>query len=123
MAESPLESLVASMTLSELSARSGKTVGQIVDWALGGRAGRRAAVGAMSGAIKRVDTRTPAGRDAYDNEVLAAVLAAKSPIGAGELREQVGGTALQARTALNRLIEAGKINYEGRARATRYTST
>ena len=122
MAESPLESLVATMTLSELSARSGKTVSQIVDWALGGRAGRRAAAGALSGAIKRVDTRTPAGRDAYDDQVLSAVQAAKSPIGAGELREQVGGTALQARTALNRLIEAGKINYEGRARATRYTA-
>jgi hypothetical protein len=45
----------------------------------------------------------------------------RSPIGAGALRRKVGGTALQVRTALNRLIEAGRINYEGRARATRYT--
>jgi hypothetical protein len=121
MPESPLESLVASMTLSELSTRSGKTVSQIVEWALGGRGVRRGNSAPAAGGLKRVDTRTPVGRDAYDEQVLAAVEGAKGPIGAGEVREQVGGTALQARTALNRLIEAGKINYEGRARATRYT--
>lgn len=140
MAESPLEALVGSMSIAELSQRSGKSVGQIVDWALGkGGPGRRPASNSTSassgagrgrasaggggggGGGKAVNTRTPAGREAYDQAVLAAVQAARGPIGAGPLRKKVGGTALQVRTALNRLIEAGRINYEGRARATRYT--
>ena len=136
MAESPLEALVGSMSIAELSQRSGKSVGQIVDWALGrsgpgrragsnGTAGRgrasAAAAGGGGGGGKSVNTRTPAGRDAYDQAVLAAVAASRGPVGAGPLRKKVGGTALQVRTALNRLIEQGRINYEGRARATRYT--
>jgi hypothetical protein len=43
-------------------------------------------------------------------------------VSAGDVRRQVGGTPLQARAALNRLIEAGKLNYTGRARGTRYTA-
>lgn len=139
MAESSLEALVGSMSLSELSQRSGKSVGQIVDWALGNRSfGKRPAAAAAApsagggakaknssgggGGGKGVNTRTPNGRDAYDQAVLGAVQGSKGPIGAGLLRKRVGGTALQVRTALNRLIEAGKINYQGRARATAYTA-
>jgi hypothetical protein len=143
MAQSPLEALVGSMSIAELSQRSGKSVGQIVDWALGkGGPGRRPAApaaapsgGAARGRTaatsssgggggsgpKSVNTRTPTGRAAYDEAVLGAVQSSRGPIGAGALRRKVGGTALQVRTALNRLIEAGQINYEGRARATRYT--
>jgi hypothetical protein len=39
---------------------------------------------------------------------------------AGELRKRYGGTSLQARTALTRLIHAGKVTFEGKATATRY---
>jgi hypothetical protein len=145
MAQSPLEALVGSMSLAELSQRSGKSVGQIVDWALGSRGGpgRRPVAttaapsgggrgrpasgnatggGGGGGSTRAVNTRTPVGRAAYDEAVLGAVQSSRSPIGAGALRRKVGGTALQVRTALNRLIEGGQINYEGRARATRYTA-
>ena len=143
MAESPLEALVGSMSIAELSQRSGKSVGQIVDWALGTRAtvGRprgstntpapAAAAPATtkrargsnnaSGGGKSVNVRTPAGRESYTQEVLDAVQASKSPIGAGALRRKVGGTALQVRTALNKLKETRQIKAEGRARARRYT--
>ena len=50
---------------------------------------------------------------------------AASPSGevsAVEIRGAVGGTPMQARAALNRLIEDGKIKYSGRARSTKYFS-
>src|SRR5687768_7393765 len=111
MAESPLEALVGSMSIAELSQRSGKSVGQIVDWALGtrGTVGRprgssnapapaasapattKRARGSnnASGGGKSVNVRTPAGRESYTQAVLDAVQGSKSPIGAGALRRKV----------------------------------
>ena len=125
---SALESLVGNMTLRELSERSGRPVGAIVEWALGSGAGRAAAPAKDKGSstprpaarAKGVDVRTPTGRAAYDNAVLDVVGGAKSPVSAQAVRAKVGGTPPQARSALNRLIEAGKVGYAGRARATRY---
>lgn len=67
-----------------------------------------------------VDTRTPVARKRYDQTVLDAVANAAAPISAQQVRAQVGGTPLQARKALNRLIEAGRLSFQGKARATRY---
>lgn len=129
-----LEALVSSMTIADLSERSGKSVEEIVDWAMKGQGGTRksprtngvaAAPAAESGGRRRrggsVNTRTPAGREAYDSSVLSSVQDASSPIGAAAIRKQVGGTPLQVRAALNRLIEKGQVTYQGRARATRYS--
>lgn len=126
------------MTLSELSDRSGKSVSQIIAWALPGKSGgakasapraasKKPAAKASSGSSKSsgggkaVNTRTPEGRAAYDAAVLDAVTSAGKPIGSSKLRKAAGGTPLQMRTALNRLIEEGKVTYEGKARATRYS--
>ena len=130
------------MTLSELADRSGKSVTQIIAWALPGKSGGgkapapRAAAktnGAPSSKAaakpsaaggkgsKAVNTRTPEGRAKYDAAVYDAVAAAGQPVGSSKLRKSVGGTPLQLRTALNRLIEEGKVTYEGKARATRYS--
>ena len=125
---SALESLVENMTLRELSERSGRPVGAIVEWALGSGAGRAAAPAKSKGSngtprpakAKGVDVRTPKGRAAYDDAVLDIVGGAKSPVSAQAVRAKVGGTPPQARAALNRLIESGKVGYTGRARATRY---
>jgi hypothetical protein len=70
---------------------------------------------------KPVNTRTPEGRKAYDAAVLAAVEEAERPIKAPEITAIVGGTALQVRKALARLIEEGKITWEGKARGMRYS--
>ena len=70
---------------------------------------------------KAVNTRTPEGRRAYDSAVYAAVEAAERPIKAPEITAQVGGTALQVRKSLARLIETGKVTWEGKARGMRYS--
>jgi len=157
-----LEALVASMPLSDLAQRSGRSVDEIVSWALSGvsapavksapaaapaRASAKAAEPAPKaaspvirrrGAVKaapapvveeeedeeagEVDTRTPAGRDRYDKAVLNMVLNASQPIAAATIRSDLGGTPLQVRASLNRLIEDGKVEYQGQARAMRYTA-
>lgn len=97
-----------------------------------GRKGRGAAAPAKEApapAAKRgggskavVDTRTPAGRDAYDQGMLNALKNAPGPQAAPDLSAVVGGTPLQVRTALARLIERGLVSWTGQARGTRYTA-
>ena len=81
---------------------------------------KRAAKPAKTAAAA-VETRTPEGRAAYDAAVLAALRAASSPQAASDLTRVAGGSALQIRTALARLIEAGSVHWSGRARGTRYS--
>lgn len=72
-------------------------------------------------AVPDVETRTAAGREQYDREMLAALKDGDAALSAEELRAKVGGTPLQARASLARLIEAGHVQWEGRARGTRYS--
>lgn len=89
--------------------------------AKGGRKRKAAKKEAEAGSPATVETRTAAGRERYDKAVLAAIKGAESPISAEELRAQVGGTPLQARASLARLINAGNVTWEGKARGTRYS--
>lgn len=73
------------------------------------------------GKAKAVNTRTPEGRTAYDEALFKALEAAGAPTGAGALIGKVGGTSLQARAGLARLIEAGRITWSGKARGTKYS--
>ena len=68
-----------------------------------------------------VETRTATGRERYDQSVLAAIKGFGKPMSAEELRSEVGGTPLQARASLARLINAGTVTWEGKARGTRYS--
>lgn len=68
-----------------------------------------------------VDTRTAEGRAAYDAAVLAALKGLAKPASASNLTSVAGGSPLQIRTALARLIETGAVRWSGRARGTRYT--
>ncbi|HEY8375461.1 MAG TPA: hypothetical protein VIK91_03185 [Nannocystis sp.] len=96
----------------------------------GGRQAAPAAKEAAPSAAKRggaaarpaVDTRTPAGREAYDQAMLNALKAAGGPQAAPQLSAVVGGTPLQVRTSLARLIERGLVTWTGQARGTRYTA-
>ncbi|MFO7567797.1 MAG: hypothetical protein R6X02_34475 [Enhygromyxa sp.] len=72
---------------------------------------------------KAVNTRTPEGRKAYDAAVLAVVEESDRPIKAPEITARVGGTALQVRKSLARLIDLGKVTWEGKARGMRYSAT
>ncbi len=73
------------------------------------------------GRARAVNTRTPEGRKAYDNAVYDVVKHAETPIKAPEITASVGGTALQVRKSLARLIESGAVTWEGKARGMRYT--
>ncbi len=68
-----------------------------------------------------VNTRTPAGRAAYDRAILAALTDLGAPVGVAKLMARAGGSNLQARAALNRLINAGRVAWSGKARGTRYS--
>ena len=88
----------------------------------GGRKAAQAEGGRKARAAQvEVDTRTAEGRAAYDEAVLTALRAATGPQSASELTAVAGGSPLQIRTALARLIEAGSVSWSGRARGTRYT--
>jgi len=76
--------------------------------------------GGAATTTKAVDTKTPAGRAAYDAAVLKALKAKRGEMSAPEIRAQCGGTPLQARASLDRLIADGKVSYMGKARAMRY---
>lgn len=67
-----------------------------------------------------VNTRTPAGRQAFDEAVFTAVQSIGSPAGAGDIQKLTGGANMQIRAACNRLIEAGRLSWSGKARGTRY---
>lgn len=132
MAQAALEALVENMTLRQLSDQTGRSVSSIVEWAMARKgvakapaktaaaptpAKRKAGATAKAGAV---NVRTPAGRIAYDDAVLATVAEAGRDISAQQVRSKVGGTPAQARAALNRLIDLNKIGYKGKARATKY---
>ena len=143
MSTSPLEQLVRTMSLEELSQRSGRDVEDIVAYALAGKVQTSSGKSKTTNGInkvetkaespkskgarrpstssKNVDTRTAAGREAYDQAVLESIQSAKKPIGATDIRRKVGGTPLQVRTAAKRLEEGGYITSKGQARATRYS--
>jgi hypothetical protein len=73
-----------------------------------------------AGGPQEVNTRTPAGREAFDKAVFDALKSIGGYAGAGEIQKRVGGTNMQVRSAVNRLIEAGQVNWTGQARGTRY---
>ncbi|MCA9637779.1 MAG: hypothetical protein KC420_17250 [Myxococcales bacterium] len=77
---------------------------------------------AKSSARPEVETRTPAGRTAYDEAIFAALgQLGGGPLGVAALMKVAGGSNLQARAALNRLIAAGRVTWTGKARGTRYS--
>jgi hypothetical protein len=68
-----------------------------------------------------VNTRTAAGRREYDNRVLDFVRNSDEPVSATEIRNHVGGTSLQVRKSVARLIETEQVTWQGKARGTRYS--
>ena len=78
---------------------------------------KRARAGATTSGV---DTRTPDGRAEYDKAVLKAVRKSREPLGAAEICAVAGGSPLQVRVALARLIAAGQVAWTGKARGTKY---
>ncbi len=70
-----------------------------------------------------VDVRSAAARKSYDEAVLEFLKTGDGEfLSAVDVRSKIGGTPLQVRKALNRLIGNGKVTYKGKARATRYAA-
>lgn len=86
-------------------------------------AAAKAGKAAPSGKKAKVDTRAPSGRAQYDDTVLAAIRGTKGRVKAADLRKKLGGSPLQIRAALHRLIESGKIKAAGQARGTTYAAS
>ena len=103
------------------------TLGQLANAAGGkpnkrGKAKGQTAQRPVQGKPGKVNTRTQAGREAYDNAILEALKElGGGPVSGAKIKAWIGGTPLQARTALNRLIEAGTVTFEGKARGTKYS--
>ena len=134
MSNASLEALVGGMSVRDLASHAGISVEEVISRVMGSGSAKPARtkpkpVSAKStsgskppkSSTPSVNTRTPGGRATYQAAILKVLEAAKGDkLGAAQIRAQVGGTGLQARTALNVLIEAKKVKYEGKARATRY---
>jgi len=73
--------------------------------------------------LRVVNTRTPEQRQAYDRKVFDTLRQLGANQGAPEIAKVAGGTPLQVRTALARLIELGKVTWSGKARGTMYSLT
>jgi hypothetical protein len=133
------------MTLAELSKLSkgqfssllsSVTVGEVINAGREGQAKLAAASGAEDGFDEDgedgdgdeddegsdVNTRTAAGRREYDNRVLEFVRESDDAVSATEIRNRVGGTSLQVRKAVARLIETEQVTWQGKARGTRYSA-
>ena len=113
--------ILRGITLGELAGTNGQTANRGADQPAKRTAGTRKQPAARSATP---ETRTADGRAAYDQAMLDTLAAVGGgPVAASELIAKVGGTALQARTSLNRLIAAGKATFTGKARGTRYKLT
>lgn len=122
------------MTLAELSKLSkgqfsgllaSVTVGEVIN---AGHEVARSPVAAVStsagpGEIPdEVNTRTAAGRREYDARVLEFIQESEDAVSATEIRNHIGGTSLQVRKAVARLIETERVTWHGKARGTRYSA-
>ena len=100
------------------------TLGQLADATGGGKKRHKVAKAQIKPRKKpaSVNTRTAAGRAAFEDAILGTLVElGGGPVSGADVKAKVGGTSLQVRTAMNRLIEEGKVTFEGKARGTRYS--
>ena len=72
-------------------------------------------------ATTSVDTRTPAGRQTYDEALYEALKGLEGEATSAEIRTVCGGSELQFRKAAERLVKKKLIKRKGKARSTKYT--
>lgn len=68
-----------------------------------------------------VNTRTRAGRAALEEAILKTLGEFGHPVTGKQVKARTGGTQNQIWRAMNRLIEAEKVTYEGRSGGTKYS--
>lgn len=111
LTEEPQGGFILNLTVGEMLGKGTKK---------GRGRGRKAA--ASEDGIKDVTTRTIEGRVAYDNAMYDFIASKKGEeVKSRQIREAIGGTPVQMRAAVNRLIEEESVSYTGNAQAMRYT--
>ncbi len=117
LADPIVGALVPSLTVAEIGGSAGAA-------APGRRRGRPPGSGKTAGRKpgrpKGAGTRTQAGRSDYDQKVMSAIAASKGPVSAEQARKKIGGTPMQFRASVERLLAGKKIKREGKARGTKY---
>ncbi|WP_146158129.1 hypothetical protein [Enhygromyxa salina] len=108
-------------TASQSATPSGSSGSPMSLGAAGGASGSLSALD-QGDSAEEVNTRTAAGRREYDQQVLAFVRDSDEAVSATEIRNHVGGTSLQVRKSVARLIEAEQVTWQGKARGTRYSA-
>lgn len=118
-AEPMLGGHVQSLTIGELLG-----VGGAPQTAPKAPAGRPAAAAPSKAPrpAKSADVTTAEGRAAYTSAVLGVIASAGGPWSAQNVRAKAGGTDLQFRAAVERLLADKKVKRTGKARGTRYTA-
>lgn len=118
LADPSIGTQARSLTLADLARALGTAaMGGAAAPERGGAAGHRP-VAAPARSVPGSGRRSA--NDKYDTAVLVEILASPGPIGAVAVREKVGGSPAQFRSAVERLIEAEKISKSGIAKGTRY---
>lgn len=117
LADSTVGPLARTMTIGELIGRESGRGAARTGTAKNGKSAARTDDRAKTGAH---EVRTSSGREAYDAKVLAAIEAAKAPVSAEQVRKLAGGTPIQFRAAVERLMENKRVKRLGKARGTRY---
>lgn len=123
---------VQSMTIGELLGIGGAPTGASVSPARAAASGgerpaktskapKAAKKASAPRAAKSAEVTTAEGRAAYTSAVLDVIASASRPWSAQEVRAKAGGTDLQFRAAVERLLAAKKVKRTGKARGTRYT--
>ncbi len=112
--------LVGSITLDELISGQPGTSKRRRRGLRRKKAAKGTTSGRRPGRPRKVDTRTAAGREAYDEAMLAAAIGQGDSASADQLRALIGGTSEQARSSLARLVDAKQVKRMGRGRGTRY---
>jgi hypothetical protein len=127
LSKGQFSSLLSSVTVGEVinAGREGERAGKVAPPSLGGHADMEDDYDEDDDDDGEegsdVNTRTAAGRREYDNRVLEFVRNSDEAVSATEIRNHVGGTSLQVRKSVARLIEAEQVTWQGKARGTRYS--
>jgi|GEM_PF-1505378 len=142
MSDQVLEEFIGSMTVSEFCARTGRSVEDLVEFCAGrgGSAPKGKATPALAAkasgkssakptksakpsakaAASGVETRTQAGRDAFDAALLDLLKGVQSGMGARDIADETGASLPQIRSAVARLVSKKKVRFEGKTAARRY---
>jgi hypothetical protein len=113
---------LGSLTLADLFTKPSKTKHKSVVQVTNNGAGASPVVKMTVAPIQDFNLRTEPGRKALDAEVLRVLKQqGGKDIAASAMRPVIGVTDTQLRASLNRLIEAELVEFEGLARATRYS--